>query len=391
MRTHVSAALMLALVLTPPLSAARVHAQLDEETASRQAEESLQKLLAGGEARSVRMLGELGHSDPERRVAAAKYLGSRREAGAVPALIPLLADGSTEVRNQAAWALWRIGKPTAIAARTELEALLTSEADGNVRVNAAGALWRIGNPTAELRPSVEPVLDHDNGYTRARAADLLLRMGAPADELVSTYERTFDSGNEKLRHYVVKLLSDHDDTPLDFAPLMVRALKDPQETVRILATVELNRMGVATPEVVAALHEAASDPSETVRATALIALSRVDPEGSGPSAAPAGDSFLTGLRDPEPNVRAQAARSVAQAGCPSPQAAAALVAALDDEAQEVRAAAAESLWVCGESASIVIPALWARWKDKAEHSTVRHAAGRSLVALGEAVDWAGDG
>ena len=97
------------------------------------------------------------------------------------------------------------------------------------------------------------------------------------------------------------------------------------------------------------------------------------------------------MRDPKPSVREQAVRSSVKAGCPSAQGAAALVAALGDEAQEVRVAAAESLWVCGEFAATVIPALRARWDDRAEHSTVRKAAGRSLVALGETVDWAGEG
>src|SRR5437868_2193319 len=71
------------------------------------------------------------------------------------------------------------------------------------------------------------------------------------------------------------------------------------------------------------------------------------------------------LHDPDPQVRAQAARSLGALGKNSEAAVPDLIGALKDSDAKVRADAAEALWSLGSRARDAIPALTAALGDKA--------------------------
>lgn len=365
--------------------------QAEADEALAKAEARLEKLMAKADKHTLRMLEDLEHRKPEKRQAAAEFLGRLEVAGAVPGLIDLLSDREPEVRSAAAGALWRIGKPDAIAATPTLERVLAGDANGKVRISAAGALWTLGAAKAELIPHLEPVLADKSPYTRIRAADLLLEMGVAASRLLPTYEDAMASNSATLREYTVELLVDHDDTPEIFVPLLLEALNDPEESVRILAVLELSLLPNPGANVIEALRAATRDESQYVRSTALEAVGRAAPDaGAAPS--PVVADLLRGLRDRKTDVRVGAADGLGEIKASSPEVVEALIAALSDKKNVVRAAAADALDEIGAPAGKpAIPHLWNIWNDSTQHWTVRHAAGRALGELGETVDWSSEG
>lgn len=370
-----------ALAAAPPQSD-----EAELEKARAEAEAQLAKLSAKADKMSRKMLEDLDHRNPEKRITAAEFLGTREEPAAVPGLSRLLSDPVAEVRAAAARALWQIGPPAAASAEPALSRALAGDANGSVRISAAGALWALGTPPAKTIPSLRAVLTDEDPYARVRAANLLVRMGVRAGDLMPTYREAMASPSSSLREYTLRTVLDLDDTPRDFAPLMLTGVGDSEEAVRILAIVGVRVLADPTPEVVAALRAATKDRSQYVRSSAYEALAEIAPEAAGPDA---GDvsRLLAGLRDRKADVRRSAAVGLGEIGASSAEAIEALVRALSDKSQEVREAAAESFGKIGEPARGAIPHLWERWNDRQEHWTVRHAAGRSLAALGEKVDW----
>jgi HEAT repeat protein len=96
-----------------------------------------------GEAAVVHGLAD-GAPEARRAAAQAYYdLRGRRDGAA---LVPLLGDGDTAVRRQAAAAIGSYRQP---AARLPLETLLASDPDPIVRRNAAWALVKLGDPASQ--------------------------------------------------------------------------------------------------------------------------------------------------------------------------------------------------------------------------------------------------
>lgn len=108
--------------------------------------------------------------DPKDRASAAQSLGGREKPEAVTALAKALSDPDAEVREAAASALWKTGKP-AIAAKPELQKTL-ADREAAVVARAAGALSVMGVPDAELadawRRALEGSRDSATAFLAAR-------------------------------------------------------------------------------------------------------------------------------------------------------------------------------------------------------------------------------
>ncbi len=390
-------ALLVAALLIPLLGPG-ARAQSDEEdlaAAEARAEALFEKMSAKLDKRTVKLLEDLTHRNSERRAEAAGFLGDLEVTEAVPGLTVLLSDSDDAVRDAAAGALWKIGRPGAEPARSALEKALATDQNGRVRVQAAGALWALGVAKDKLRPQLKPVLEDRSGYTRVRAANLLGRMGAPIGELLDVYRAAMSDPNSELRLYTMRSLMDGDDKPSELTPLMLSAMKDSYDVVRALAITWLHVVGKPSAEVVAAWREAAGDRSSSVRSAALDALgsagagAAAQPSGGGGGAAEA--ELLAGLRDRKTDVRVSAAEGLGGIRASSPQAVSALIEALGDKKDDVRAAAAEALGEIGAPARSAVSRLQALWDDRGVHWTVRHAAGGALDKLGTPVDWSSEG
>ncbi|MEO8432111.1 MAG: HEAT repeat domain-containing protein [Acidobacteriota bacterium] len=95
--------------------------------------------------------------DAKDRVSAAEALGGREKPEAVAALAKALSDPDASVREAAASALWKTGKPAA-AAKPELQRAL-DDREAAVAARAAGALSVMGVPDEELAPAWRRVLE----------------------------------------------------------------------------------------------------------------------------------------------------------------------------------------------------------------------------------------
>jgi HEAT repeat protein len=89
-------------------------------------------------------IDDLRHPSPDRRTAAAEFLGAQREIEAVRSLRLALGDSVPGVRAKVVWAL---GMIRAREARTDIQGLL-GDPDRGVRQAVAWSLMQFGEPEA---------------------------------------------------------------------------------------------------------------------------------------------------------------------------------------------------------------------------------------------------
>lgn len=156
----------------------------------------------------------------------------------------------------------------------------------------------------------------------AAGADGVVEPPAPRRELPpEEVERLLDAPDWKTRYAALQQVKPSADN----LPLLAKALRDPQSSIRRLAAVYIG--DVRVPEALPYLFEALRDESVAVRRTAGDTLSDIgDPAAIGP--------MTEALRDPNKLVRWRAARFLYEAGDES--ALPALREAADDAEFEVR-------------------------------------------------------
>jgi HEAT repeat protein len=188
-----------------------------------------------------------------------------------------------------------------------------------------------------------------------------------------------------------------------------RALQDSSPTVRSRGAEALGKR--SGPEVVAALTRAVKDPDDDVRLNASVGL-----WNQGPEATAAVPALLDALDDPVFGVRAWAMRELSRMPETAPRAVPRLVEAVAKRTED-RGSAIEALFWFGEDAAPAVPALrevlsHGQWFERRraartlgaigtearscipglrlqlrdEHEAVREAARAALVALGETDD-----
>ncbi len=236
------------------------------------------------------------------------------------------------------------------------------DADPDVRRAAVAALTEAAPPgvadalvdaLADLHPAVRAAA----ASGLREIADLL---GPAADLGARLRQAAADGADPAVRALAVDLLR---STGTGGTAEFATALGDPEEAVRLEAVRGLVRRNEA-----GALAAAATDPSRQVR----VAVAR----GLGTIADPRAAGVLDLLaRDGEPLVRAAALHAAAPVGCPPPLAMQA-VAALDDEAWQVREGAARAL--SAAEPALAVPALLAARHDP--NLDVRRAAVQALTA-----------
>lgn len=173
----------------------------------------------------------LERGDPSVRHLAAAALGDLGDPAALAALLAALAGPDEEgVRWRAAEGLSRLGEP-AVAGL----AALVGHADPDVRWKAIVALGDIGDPRAA--PALRARLADPDRFVRGRAVSALARLGVPCLSLVLD---TLADPDPRVRQGAAEVLGLIGD-PVAVDGLL-RALRDPAESVRRAAAVALLRI-----------------------------------------------------------------------------------------------------------------------------------------------------
>jgi cyclophilin family peptidyl-prolyl cis-trans isomerase/HEAT repeat protein len=345
--------------------------------------EKLTRLLAAEDRRDLTTDVKLGLADSDRSVRRRAALAAGRigDAGAVPALIPLLQDSELEVRQMAAFALGLIGEPLAV------DPLLAALKDPEpvVRGRAAEALGQIGDaraapaiaqmvigalppkaplvtvrgddPASLTDPWLEPRL---GVFALARLKDArsaqaaLLLAGKPRFDWWAATWTAMRLENAALRPLLVAAVTSTDALSRAYGARGLGALKDPadldtllpllrdrDETVVVNAVRAVALLGEAraVPPVSALLRS----PSSVLRVEALKALSVLPPDRG------LRERVIAEVGSPEPWMRAAALQALARM---EREDFALVLANLDpDPVWFVRAGLATALAIAGDEAS----------------------------------------
>lgn len=343
------------------------------------------------------LIGCLQARETEIREAAALALAGHRSDSTVAALIPALKDPDVPVREAAVNTLRAIGSPAAIHSLIQL---LRDESP-NVRSLAAKTLLSL-----DWRP--EDAVQQAAYLAGLGEFEKAAELGPSAFEPLAL---TLQTGNYYQRKAAIEAIIALADERI--FPILIDALKDPDEPVRTAAVESLRRL--ANPQTVDPLVLALGDESRNVRATAAEALGQInDPRAFGPlmkclkdrhwevreAAIVAIGRMEEGrgvpglcecLEDTDREVREAAAKVLGQLGDPS--AIGPLVNVLKDPEDVVRQAAHYALnlidpaWAQAPDAQMAVPQL--QGATKSRDYWVRQAATGALARIQEAAPAAG--
>jgi HEAT repeat protein len=238
---------------------------------------------------------------------------------ALPAMSEILRGLKDEDRNvciaaatvkfTALWALREFGSAARPAVPVLIEMVERREPDAEW---AAFALASIGPDARAAVPALRKALRErmylDSPTLRAYAAHALGRMGPASDETVAALIDTF---NECLRlwegysaerrdvgsHSVWALVEIEAGADVT-GPILLRAIKAPDASIRIAGALGLGRTRPVAPDAVPALIEALDDRNRYVRRAAALALGQI-----GPDAHAAIPALTDVLMDKKPPVR----------------------------------------------------------------------------------------
>jgi len=309
--------------------------------------------------------------DLSRRIRAAKELAGAG-AAAVPALIELLKDKNSEVREVAAGCLRQMSqaRPEAKAAVPVLTESL-KDPHGRVRCAAALALGEIGCNLAAVVPAITELLKDEDIYVRNTAAAVLGAIGPEARTAIPTLKHLHMAGalkeigpaaapalvelfkdkNAKVRRAAERGLLEIGPEAETAIPALVELLKD-GDAEELLASEVLAKIG---PAAVLAVTKSLQDNDRRVRNSAERALCRIAWR-IGPEAKTAVPALTELLKDTD--SRRTAAEALGRIGPEAKAAVPALTELLKDTDAAVQLHAALALLVIGpENSAAVVPLL----------------------------------
>jgi HEAT repeat protein len=225
--------------------------------------------------------------EEERRRAAEKLLEiSAAIASVLPALGGVLRNPDSGVRARAATALGDLGAKMLAAMPTLRDALRTivlTDNEENVRTCAIQSLTRIGPEAYTDVPSLVESLKDDLPYVRMSAANGLGELGSKAKPAVSALTSiAFYDPSPRVRLEAAVAIWRIDRLAVRVMPVLVSALKDPDEVSRWIAADCLGEMGAEAREAVPALQDALKGNfrSRLIRMSIELALQRINPEAA---------------------------------------------------------------------------------------------------------------
>jgi HEAT repeat protein len=329
--------------------------------------EVIETLVRHGDRVTRQLRQQLESDDLEIRQAAVIALGRIGDRACVPQLIPLLQ--VPELAIEAASALARIGD------RRAYEPLLQLLPHDRAAVRQAviGALNSLGHP--RMPKDIQKLLTDSNPHTRESALRIASYFGY--SECVPLLIDRLNDGNENVRRAAVESLSNFEDERV--MPLLQNALRDPSAKIRTAAAQSFGHL--ENPAYVSDVIRALSDPDAWVRYYAARALGQIrSPESLDPLA-------VTLREDEAPQVRIAAAEALGSIG--GRRAVSILAAVVSAEDRDLGRAALLALGVIGHPDALGPIASALRSNDSSRRLDAVHAlAMRRDSQAAESLQWA---
>lgn len=362
------------------------------------------------------LIDNLKSTSAKARSMAARSLGKMKPKAveAVMALAEALKDEDGDVRMESAEALGEIG-PDSRAAIPSLINAMGDESEG-VRGTAVDALKKIGpecvpqlieafgnknssvaaisiDALRKFGPDARPAIPHltrlllqyENEDIRTRAARAL---GAIGPDAIPSLLKALKDGNAEVRGCAAAGFYEMGANGEEAVPELAAALHDSNAEVRTRIAEALEKIGPAAKAAIPSLVEALKDDNKQVRGSAAQALKKI-----GPEARVAIPSLIDSLEDTEWNVNSDTAGALesiavgeleddAKAKIPK------LIKALHSKNKIVRRSAAGVLGKMGPEGKTAIDALIETLEDQEEE--VRNKAAESLANISVALSNAWD-
>ena len=270
-------------------------------------------------------------------------------AAAVPGLIAVMQSGEVPwfTRRQAALTLGRMGPLAASAVGPLIELLDETgpDADTAPQLWAIRALGLFGPAAGDATPHLVAILNDDRAplLVRLSAVETLSQIGSRHPQaiaaLIDRVQATPDTrDNHELRRAAIEALGFVGPAANSAMPLLLRALDDPNENVRLAAAATLGRWGpLSAAAAEHLLQRLYADDSPAVREAAAVAIGSIGPDFTG--------HLLAGLLTvDDPVVRGRAATIFGGWGSAARPWSAAVRSLWDDPDAAVRLAALEASW-----------------------------------------------
>jgi len=209
--------------------------------------------------------------------------------------------------------------------------------DGGVRSQAIRALSTIGLPTAASKQAVLAGLPDENPQVRAAAVEAVGHWGQADETVLSSLLTLLEDSNEQVRVQVTKVLPKlAGATPPVIEGLCRRLLEDDSDWVQLHAALALGKLGSAAAAAQGPLVHAAQSGEESVREQAMRAIAVIQaPESAS--------AFAAGLKDANGTIRMVASAGLMKTKDIPSDVIPSLIDALRDPEVQVRANAAHIL------------------------------------------------
>ena len=313
-------------------------------------------------------------SDVREKVAYALGRLGKSSENVVNALLPLLRDDNSTVRWSAADALGNLGKSSEDVVNALL--LLLRDEDSTVREKVADALGNLGKSSENVVKALLPLLRDEDSTVRWSAADALGNLGKSSEDVVKALLPLLRDEDSTVRRRAANALGRLGKSSENVVKALLPLLRDEDSTVRWSAADALGNLGKSSEDVVKALLPLLRDENSYVRSSAADALGKL-----GKSSEDVVNALLLLLRDENSGVRGSAAYALGKLGKSSENVVNALLLLLRDENSGVRSSAADTLGNLGKSSEDVVSALLPLLRD--ENSYVRWIAANALGNLGK--------
>jgi HEAT repeat protein len=323
-----------------------------------------------------------GKSVKQRR-SAAFALGKmgKKAVTALGKLGERLDDQDAGVREAAAFAIGEICAQAKVFNPEVLKTLtdrLKDDADPLVRRSAAFAVGCIGKSDAAVRAALNSQLAHPDPAVRQNVAWALGRMG---NEAAASLKKALKDGDAMVRRDAAGALNQLDaDAAADAIPELLACCNNSDVEERKAAYAALVRL--VTPDELnaakAALIKGLKDPDIEIRRNAALAFANI----GGPESAVAVPVLIEALQNGPRALRRQAALAFGPMGPAAKEAVPELRKALTDPDEEIRLGAAVSFIGLKEVGEPALPDLVGRMADKNEAAMVRAQSAVAISRIG---------
>jgi HEAT repeat protein len=342
-------------------------------------------LNLGGDVSSVvKQIIELLKNDNEVvRFRSAKILArvGRKAAPAVPRLTELLNDSLTPIQTAALEALAAIG-PAAKDSVIEIAKKVESE-DVGVAREATRTLRALGPAAAPAVPALAKALDSNDSNFCVEAAQAIAAVGPDATAAVEAIAKHLEDANSRREEKVALLQAAAaiGSPAKDTIPAIGKLLAERDTAIRQAAAEALGKVGPGNADAIKLLTTPMADVKNTpvaLQASILKALATMGPAAK----AVAPDVKALADKANDPTTKVWAAATLVALGTDADANSKIVLAALKDKtAKSTRGSAVEAAEFLGPKARSAVSDLLEVLQDKAQPTTVREKAARTLGKL----------